>query len=124
MKARALILCLLSFFTIPLFAQTTDRDLVEKALEESQSAPKKTHKVYHLFRDQLRGGCYYEPECVEFYPRAVRQLGFLRGTLSMIDRMMRDTYIGTATFPAELKGEDGKIHEGPDAYRRRRTPRK
>ncbi len=122
MKTRALILCLL-FFTFPLFAQTTDRDLVEKALEDAQTAPKAPgkHKLYHLFRGQLRGQCYYAPECVDYFPQAVHDLGFIRASLSMLDRMTRDTYIGTATFPRELRGKDGKIHEGTEAYRRRRS---
>lgn len=121
MKIRALIICLL-FFTFPLFAQTNDRDLVEKALAEAQSPGRDTssHKLYHLFRDQMRGQCYYEPECVEFFPQAVHELGFLRACFSMLDRMTRDTYIGTATFPRELRDKEGKIHENSKAYRRRR----
>lgn len=121
MKKGALIAFLL-LFTIPLFAQTNDRDLVEKALAEAQSPGRDTvnHKLYRLFRAQMRGQCYYEPECVEFFPQALRDLGPVRGFMSMLDRMTRDTFIGTASFPAELKGRDGKIHEGTDAYRRRR----
>lgn len=121
MKTRALILCLL-LFTFPLLAQTTDRDLVEKALAETQTprkAPSK-HKLYHLFRNQMRGQCYYSPECVEFFPQAVRELGFVRASLSMLDRMTRDTQIGTAAFPRELRGTDGRVQEDAKAYRRRR----
>ena len=122
MKARLLALFLLA--SLPAFGQT-DRELVLQAQEKTTAQDTSSHnKLYHLFRDQLRGQCYYDPECVEFYPQAVRQLGFLRGTLSMLDRMMRDTYIGTATFPRELKTKDGRIHEGPEAYRRRRQSKK
>lgn len=121
MKARLLALFLLA--SLPAFGQT-DRELVLQAQERPAIKDSSSHKIYHLFRDQLRGQCYYAPECVEFYPQAIRQLGFLRGTLSMLDRMMRDTYIGTATFPRELKGKDGRIHEGPEAYRRRRQSKK
>lgn len=121
MKARLLALFLLA--SLPAFGQT-DRELVLQAQEKTTAQDTSSHKLYHLFRDQLRGQCYYAPECVEFYPQAIRQLGFLRGTLSMLDRMMRDTYIGTATFPRELKGKDGRIHEDPEAYRRRRQQKK
>lgn len=121
MRARLTIACLL-VFTFPLYSQTSDRDLVEKALAEASLSPKDTssHRLYHLLRNQMRGTCYYEPECVEFFPQAVRDLGPVRGTLSTLDRLTRCTYIGTATFPAALKGRDGKIHEGTEAYRRRR----
>ena len=100
----------------------TDRELVQKALEEAQIERKDTtkHKLYHLIRHQMRGQCYYAPECVEFFPQAVRDLGPIRGTLSTLDRLTRCTYIGTATFPRELKGKDGRVHEGTEAYRRRR----
>lgn len=122
---RALYIAILFLLAIPAFSQTnTDRDLVEKALSgQPQQHRKDTHAVYHLLRHQLRGQCYYAPECVDFFPQAVKDLGPVRGTLSMLDRMMRDTYIGTATFPAALKGKDGRIHEGTQAYRRRRKGR-
>jgi len=112
--------CLL-LFSLPSFSQTSDRELVQQALEDA-SAPKKdttSHKVYHLFRHQMRGVCYYEPECVEFFPQAVKDLGFGRAVLSTTDRLTRCTYIGTASFPQGMKGQDGKIHEGTKAYRRR-----
>ena len=98
----------------------TDRELVRSAME--QTAPKDTsaHKLYHLIRHQMRGQCYYAPECVDFFPQAVRDLGPIRGTLSTLDRLTRCTYIGTASFPRELKGKDGRVHEGTEAYRRRR----
>ena len=116
---KACLIATLLLAAVSAYGQT-DRELVQQALE--QTAPKDTskHKLYHLIRHQMRGQCYYAPECVEFFPQAIRDLGPIRGTLSTLDRLTRDTYIGTATFPKELKGKDGRIHEGTKAYRRRR----
>lgn len=120
MRKACLIAMLLSA-SLAAYGQT-DRELVQKALEEAQIERQDTtkHKLYHLIRHQMRGQCYYSPECVDFFPQAVRDLGPIRGTLSTLDRLTRCTYIGTATFPRELKGRDGRIHEGTEAYRRRR----
>ena len=120
MKTRLCLLTLLLLAAVPAPAQgRTDRELVQQALEQ-QPAQKDTskHKFYHLIRHQMRGRCYYEPECVDFFPQAVKDLGPVRGTLSTLDRLTRCTYLGTAAFP--LKGVDGKVHEGTQAYRRRR----
>lgn len=120
MKAHLPALLLLLLLALPAFGQS-DRDLVLKELEPAAQQKDTTrHRVYHLLRAQLRGQCYYFPECVDFFPKAVKDLGPVRGSLSTLDRMMRDTYIGTATYPAALKGKDGRIHEGTEAYRRRR----
>lgn len=120
MKAHLPALLLLLLLALPAFGQS-DRDLVLKELEPAPQQKDTTrHRVYHLLRAQLRGRCYYAPECVDFFPQAVKDLGPVRGTLSTLDRMMRDTYIGTATYPAALKGKDGRIHEETEAYRRRR----
>ncbi|MBO4465389.1 MAG: membrane protein insertion efficiency factor YidD [Bacteroidales bacterium] len=118
---KACLIALLLSAAVAAYGQA-DRDLVQKALEQAQIERKDTskHKLYHLFRDQMRGQCYYAPECVEFFPQAVKELGPIRGTLSTLDRLTRCTYIGTATFPRELRGKDGRIHEGTEAYRRRR----
>ena len=119
MKTRFLLPALLLLASLPAIAQPqTDRELVQRALEKRPAKDTTSHKLYHLIRHQMRGRCYYEPECVDFYPQAVREFGPIRGTLSMLDRMTRDTYIGTVAFP--LKGDDGKVHEGTQAYRRRR----
>lgn len=120
MKAHLPALLFLMLLSVSASGQS-DRDLVlEKLKPATQQSDTTNHKVYHLLRAQLRGQCYYAPECVDFFPQAVKDLGPVRGTLSTLDRMMRDTYIGTATFPAALKGKDGRIHEGTEAYRRRR----
>ena len=120
MRKACLIAMLLSA-SLAAYCQT-DRELVQKALEEAQIERQDTtkHKLYHLIRHQMRGQCYYSPECVDFFPQAASDLGPIRGTLSTLDRLTRCTYIGTATFPRELKGKDGRIHEGTEAYRRRR----
>ena len=120
MRKACLIAMLLSA-AVTAYGQT-DRELVQKAIGQAQIERKDTtdHKLYHLLRHQMRGQCYYAPECVDFFPQAVKDLGPIRGTLSTLDRLTRCTYIGTATFPRELKGKDGRIHEGTEAYRRRR----
>ena len=116
---RAGLIAVLLMAAVAAYGQT-DRELVQKALEVTPAKDTTKHKLYHLFRNQMRGQCYYAPECVEFFPQAVRDLGPIRGTFSTLDRLTRDTYIGTATFPKALKGSDGRIHEGTKAYRRRR----
>ena len=119
MKTRLCLLTLLLLAAVPAAAQgRTDRELVQQALEKQPAKDTSEHKIYHLIRHQMRGRCYYEPECVDFFPQAVKDLGPVRGTLSTLDRLTRCTYIGTAAFP--LKGADGKVHEGTQAYRRRR----
>ena len=119
MKTRLCLLTLLLLAAVPAAAQgRTDRELVQQALEKQPAKDTSEHKIYHLIRHQMRGRCYYEPECVDFFPQAVKDLGPVRGTLSTLDRLTRCTYIGTAAFP--LKGADGKVNEGTQAYRRRR----
>ena len=119
MKTRLCLLTLLLLAAVPAPAQgRTDRELVRQALEKQPAKATSEHKIYHLIRQQMRGRCYYEPECVDFFPQAVKDLGPVRGTLSTLDRLTRCTYIGTAAVP--LKGADGKVHEGTQAYRRRR----
>ena len=121
MRKACLIAMLLSA-AVAAYGQS-DRELVQGAMEQTALKDTSSHKLYHLIRHQMRGQCYYAPQCVDFFPQAVRDLGPIRGTLSTLDRLTRCTYIGTATFPRELKGKDGRIHEGPQAYRRRRKER-
>ena len=118
MRKACLIAMLLSA-AVAAYGQT-DRELVLNAIGQTAPGDTASHKLYHLIRHQMRGQCYYAPECVDFFPQAVRDFGPIRGTLSTLDRLTRCTYIGTATFPRELKGKDGRIHEGTEAYRRRR----
>ena len=116
---KACLIAMLLTAAVSAYGQT-DRELVQNVLGQTVPKDSSKHKLYHLFRNQMRGQCYYSPECVEFFPQAVRDLGPVRGTLSTLDRLTRDTFIGTASFPQTLKGKDGRIHEGTQAYRRRR----
>lgn len=71
----------------------------------------------HLFSNQLVHVSVFEPDCIDYFPQAVRELGFFGALFSTVDRMTRSTRIGAAL---SRPGRDGKVHEGPEAYRRRK----
>lgn len=69
-------------------------------------------------------GRNYYPENVEFFPEAVKELGFFRAVLAYFDRTVRSTTIGSVSYPRSRRGKDGKIHEGVEAYGKRLNERK
>lgn len=76
-----------------------------------------------LVNRQLTGECWFEPECYLFVKQAVKEFGFIPGLIITTDRLTRCSRIGTASRHGF--GEDGRIHEGTEAYRikKRRNPR-
>lgn len=121
---RAAVLCISMFIGMSLAAQTPDRALIEShqcAVQSDTVSRSVFNSFAHTLRNQLYGVCRYVPECVDFYAPAVRELGFIRGTLSTVDRMTRCGRIGTAANHSAAS--DGRIHEGTEAYRRRGNER-
>lgn len=98
------------------YAQS-DAMLPELPVQEDSVVRSDPHKFYHLVRNQLRGRCRYYPECVEFFRLAWRELGPFESVLATADRLTRCSQIGTLYYPDALKGRDGLIHEGVEAYK-------
>lgn len=67
---------------------------------------------------QLTGECWFEPECCIFVGQAVKEFGILPGIVITADRLTRCSRIGTSQH--HHFSEDGRIHEGTEAYRGRK----
>lgn len=76
-----------------------------------------------LIGRQLTGECWFEPECYIFVGQAVKEFGLVPGLIITSDRLTRCSKIGTASH--HHFSDDGRIHEGTEAYRvrKRRTTR-
>ena len=72
-------------------------------------------KTLDLVGAQLSERCVFEPECIDFLPQAVRELGPVRGIAATADRLTRCSRIGTSGH--NMAASDGRIHEGVEAYR-------
>lgn len=98
------------------YAQS-DIELLEHPVREDSVVREDSHRFYHFVRNQLRGRCRYYPECVEFFRQAWHELGPFESVLATADRLTRCSQIGTVSYPQALKGRDGLIHEGVEAYK-------
>lgn len=67
---------------------------------------------------QLTGECWFEPECCIFAGQAVKEFGILPGIVITADRLTRCSRIGTSQH--HHFSEDGRIHEGTEAYKPRK----
>ena len=70
-------------------------------------------------RRQLTGRDHYEPANYMFVRQAIHEIGFIPAVFATSDRILRDTKIGTVR--AIVDPEDGRIHEGPEAYSLKRA---
>ena len=71
----------------------------------------------HMVSDQLVRNQVFDPDCIDYFSEAVRELGFFGALFSTADRMTRSSRIGSALSRPDA---DGKVHEGPEAYRIKR----
>ena len=76
--------------------------------------------MYHVYR-QLCGRDFYDPPNYMFLRSATHTLGLFPAVLATLDRILRDSKLGTAT--ARIDPEDPVIHEGPEAYLPRKRRR-
>lgn len=76
-----------------------------------------------LINRQLTGECWFEPECYIFVKQAIKEFGVIPGLIITTDRLTRCSRVGTAS--GHHFSEDGRIHEGVEAYRsgKRRSTR-
>jgi len=109
--------------TIAAFGQ--DRELIRQAdfssLVVKEAAPDSANaseRALWAVRCQLTGRDLYEPANYMFLRPAVKELGFVPAAFALSDRILRDTRLGTVR--AIPDPEDGRIHEGPEAYNTRR----
>ena len=107
------------------FAQTDERELLRKADFSSQliketppAGANCAERAMWSLRRQLTGRDMYEPANYMFVRQATCEIGFVPAVFATADRILRDTRIGTVR--AIPNPEDGRIHEGPEAYRLRR----
>ena len=82
----------------------------EQAPEDANAAERALYEVYK----QLTGRDFFDPPNYMFLRKAVSALGFFPGVFATLDRILRDSKLGTAT--ARLDPDDPFIHEGPEAY--------
>ncbi len=108
------------------FAQTDERELLRGAdfsaqmIKETPPAGANcAETAMWSLRRQLTGRDMYEPANYMFVRQATREIGFVPAVFATADRILRDTRIGTVR--AIPNPEDGRIHEGPEAYKLRRA---
>ena len=128
---KCLILLMSLFVSAVTMAQTrSDSQLLREATFEdggfSESIPDSLStfgRTAILIGRQLTGECWFEPECCIFAGQAVKEFGVLPGMVITADRLTRCSRIGTSQH--HHFSEDGRIHEGTEAYkvRKRRSGR-
>ena len=91
-------------------ADFSSMQIREQAPEGANAAEKALWAVYR----QLTGRDFFDPPNYMFLRKAVSSLGFLPGVFATLDRIMRDSKLGTATI--RLDPGDPYVHEGPEAY--------
>lgn len=108
------------------FAQTDERELLRNAdfsgqlIKETPPAGANcAETAMWSLRRQLTGRDMYEPANYMFVRQATREIGFVPAVFATADRILRDTRIGTVR--AIPNPEDGRIHEGPEAYSLKRA---
>jgi hypothetical protein len=84
--------------------------VTQKAPEGANALEKASWHVYN----QLTGRDYYDPANYMFFRQAVKSIGFIPACFATVDRILRDSKIGTADV--HIDSADPYIHEGPEAY--------
>ncbi len=119
MKHKVLITALLLMLSA-LVLNAQDRELMLRSrfsapdVEQAADSTTVAERIAGAIGTQLGSRGFYNPPTYLFFRKAVKELGFLRGSLATIDRMLKASKIGTATSKAQA-GPDG-IAEGPEAY--------
>lgn len=111
-----ILICTAAFAGIPpQAAYVLEKDFPEKII--SQTPPEGANaieKAAWLVNNQLTGRDFYEPANYMFFRQAVKRIGFFPAVFATVDRIVRDSRIGTAS--ARLDAEHPTIKEGPEAY--------
>lgn len=104
--------------TILLEKSFNDKEIKETPPEGANGAEKALHKVYQ----QLMGQDFYRPQNYMFFRLAVKEIGFFPAVFAVIDRVLRDSKLGTAGVMTD--SEQPFIEEGPEAYAPGRAEKK
>lgn len=122
---RSLILLISLFVSAGALAQTSDRQLIRESffvdstyVETVPDSLSAIGRAAVAINRQITGECYFEPECYIFVRQAVKEFGLIPGLVITTDRLTRCSRVGTAS--RHHFSEDGKIHEGTEAYRTRK----
>lgn len=122
---KSMILLISIFVSAVGWAQTSDSGLIRETSFEDNSyieiIPDSLSVIGRAavaVNRQITGECYFEPECYIFVKQAMEELGVIPGLLITTDRLTRCSRIGTSQH--HHFSEDGRIHEGVEAYRTRR----
>ena len=125
MRRIVLALVLLQAIIIPTNAQNDvrlmlDADFSSKIITEHapDGANAGEKAMYELYK-QLTGSDFYDPPNYMFFRQAVDTLGFVPAVFATLDRVLRDSKIGTATL--KLDPDDPVKHERPEAYAPQRS---
>ena len=120
MRRIALIIILLQALIFPSNAQNdvrlmldadfSSKIIIEHAPADANAGERALYEVYK----QLTGSDFYDPPNYMFFRQAVDTLGFVPAVFATLDRVLRDSKIGTATL--KLDPDDPVKHEGPEAY--------
>lgn len=125
MRRAALIFVLLQAILFPSNAQNDVRLMLDADFssmlirEQAPAGANGCEKASYEIYKQLTGRDFYDPPNYMFLRQAVDTIGFFPAVLATLDRIVRDSKIGTATVM--LDPDDPVIHEGPEAYLCRRA---
>lgn len=120
MRRLALILFFLQAIAVSANAQNDVQHMLDadfSSLQIREQAPEGANAaeqaLYRIYR-QLTGRDFFDPPNYMFFRQAVGTLGFVPAVFATLDRILRDSKLGTST--SKLDPEDPYIHEGPEAY--------
>lgn len=119
---RSMILLISIFVSAVGWAQTSDSGLIREISFDDNSftetVPDSLSAIGRAavaVNRQITGECYFEPECYIFVKQAMKEFGIIPGLLITADRLTRCSRTGTSQH--HHFSEDGRIHEGVEAYR-------
>lgn len=103
-------------------AQTSDGTLLRRASFDAPADSLGALGFIEAVDLQLVGSCPFDPGHRAFFRQAVREAGPLRAVIFLADRLTRSGRVGTAQH--HHFSEDGRIHEGVEAYlpKKRKEP--
>ncbi|MBQ1780554.1 MAG: hypothetical protein II001_03875 [Bacteroidales bacterium] len=120
MRRPALIIILLQAIILSANAQNDIQQMLDadfSSLQIRDQAPDGANScekaLYEVYK-QLTGRDFFDPPNYMFLRKAIDSLGFFPGVFATVDRIMRDSKLGTATV--NLDPADPYVHEGPEAY--------
>ena len=91
-------------------ADFSSMQLSEQAPDGANTAERALYELYK----QLTGRDFFDPPNYMFFRQAVNTIGFFPAVFATLDRILRDSKLGTATV--KLDPDDPYVHEGPEAY--------